>query len=527
MPTKKKRGYVSDFDPNDERDPINFDQAPRWIEQDLEWRDFKEEYEKKFNREITEAEYTGMFANKEVERKRKLLHDILGKGYEGGPPAKTVEPVTKEPWQADFIDQEPLRPVSKKELKPAPKKEPLKPASKSEKKALKAALKPAKKGKRKASTAVLNQLRRPLGGFKRGPVRDKKERESTAKEIEKLRSALARPRSSLDLSPLVSTFDKLRDPITDYWVGKREGNLKGYQALRDSGKAERDKARAELKEELKYQRGIAQGDRKEDFAETSAERARQQFIDKGKIDLALLQERLKAAKRGKREKTLAEKTEEAFQLELAREDAKHLSKFKGELREDESKNVDTLKNLGWAIRVLESPESFQMGPVEQAISPYAWDWVRRGWTDLYRGGEYTKLSAMLRQKTRAEGSKTLKRILGGQFAEKEGERIIATIYNPHATNQENIHAIKQFASAYKSALQSLDLMRRYGKDRDGYDKAQAQLTKDRAVLYQLIDNGSLKIYTVDKKGNEKPFVRREGVLKPGREDVLMPARRGE
>ena len=396
--------------------------------------------------------------------------------------------------------QEKRRDIQRKVLTGAPGKPKLKSGTKKSETASKKAKSP-KKAKRR--TTVLSQLRQPLRGFKKGPVRSKKEREQTAKDLKRLRKAFIGPPTTRDMTPLANVADQLHDTITDYWVGERKGGPEGYQKLRAAGQALRGEHRDAWQKKIDAQLGVQKQDRKEDFNEITAERARQQFVDQGRIALALQDAKLSAlAAREKQEK------QSQFQ--------KKMDENRAALEGDFVKNATTIKNLRGALKILESPETIQQGWLESQFD----DPALRGWANyLTMGGEkeFAKREAV-RNLTRSEATRTLRQALGGQFAFREGEAVILTVYNPRATDAQNIRAIKQFLTAYEASIKQMQLLQMQAADPEMYAAQQARIIQQLGLALEPLASGGFiqEEYGTSGKRSYAPLQRKKA-LRPGTE----------
>ena len=99
--------------------------------------------------------------------------------------------------------------------------------------------------------------------------------------------------------------------------------------------------------------------------------------------------------------------------------------------------------------------------------------------------------------------RNLKLILGGQFSEKEGERLIARAYNPALGQEENARRVKALMTQIKSANEAQAQMAAYfGREGTlkGFNVNQEAIAD---ALYGLFPDGNVEIQEADGSNNDQ------------------------
>jgi len=99
--------------------------------------------------------------------------------------------------------------------------------------------------------------------------------------------------------------------------------------------------------------------------------------------------------------------------------------------------------------------------------------------------------------------RNLKLILGGQFSEKEGERLIARAYNPALGQEENARRVKALMTQIKSANEAQAQMATYFGDKGtlkGFAVNQEAIADS---LYSLFPEGDVAIQEADGSNNDQ------------------------
>ena len=99
--------------------------------------------------------------------------------------------------------------------------------------------------------------------------------------------------------------------------------------------------------------------------------------------------------------------------------------------------------------------------------------------------------------------RNLRLVLGAQFTEKEGERLIARAYNPALGQEENARRVKALMTQIKTAHESQKQMARYFKDNGtlrGYEMSQEDLASS---LYNMFPDNNEVEYEPEGSNNDQ------------------------
>lgn len=139
----------------------------------------------------------------------------------------------------------------------------------------------------------------------------------------------------------------------------------------------------------------------------------------------------------------------AGQEALDREFAKELAAFQTGGGADQAKQ---LAQLGDVVKALGGAKDEKTG------KPIKGENVTGNWQGLMNtlglSGVVTPRSAAVRERVEEVVQRSLRAILGAQFTEKEGERLIARAYNPYLDEKENLVRVSRLFKQLDSAMKS-------------------------------------------------------------------------